>query len=571
MSNSEERRVRSSARALYGAVPKVIGSDTELGNIVIGGHPSRLGSGYAASRALLREVDGIAAGSSGMQIYAGTNSGYQPHFYYGYGHSTAGGSGFHDQDWGRKYLTNGGCCYIDLEHFEICTAEVSNARAFEAAWKAMLRISQQALLDANSRLPEGQQVVATANNSDRNNSSWGGHISLLVSRPLFDALCVDHVFLPQAFLMAYQCSSIIFTGGGKVGAENSRPHVPYQISQRADFFETLHGSQTTHQRPLINTRDEPLCGRRSSWSSGGPDIDAAENLARLHVIFYDTTLAPVSTFLKVGVLQIIVAICEAGYFDPNLRLLNPLDAVLRWSHDPDLRACSRNAAGMNVTAVEHQLQFLELAKGFVERGGCDGVVHEAEAIIALWEDTLLKLQQRDIDALATRLDWVAKRRVLEQIIERQNLGWDSPQIRHLDVIYSSLDPEEGIYWSLDRAGLMESVTTEEEIRYLMSDPPDDTRAWTRGKLLQRGGSEIVDQVNWDRVRWRIQEEGAGVAYRLFSLDNPLRHTRAETEQHFTAPHKLLDLAEALGAQALDLYQHPASPTVPTIGGGKSID
>ena len=33
--------------------------------------------------------------------------------------------------------------------------------------------------------------------------------------------------------------------------------VPYQFSQRADFFETEVGLETTVKRPIVNTRDEP--------------------------------------------------------------------------------------------------------------------------------------------------------------------------------------------------------------------------------------------------------------------------------------------------------------------------
>ena len=79
----------------------------------------------------------------------------------------------------------------------------------------------------------------------------------------------------------------MFTGQGKVGSENGRPATPYQLSQRADFVETLMGKQTTHRRPIVNSRDEALCGATSHFVSGASqDL----GLARLHCIFFDNTL-----------------------------------------------------------------------------------------------------------------------------------------------------------------------------------------------------------------------------------------------------------------------------------------
>lgn len=508
-------------------LPKVIGSDVELGNIIVGRSDGGLGTGYHASRALLRAVDGIA-------------SGWQNAWYETWSH-WAGGSA--SQDWGRKYLaSNGGCAYVDLDHFEICTPEVRDARDYVAAWGAMLIITQQAKADADRALPEGQSIFVTVNNSDRNGSSWGGHLSLLITRELFDSLCVTQSDFPQSYLMAYQCSSILFTGAGKVGSENGRPDVEFQISQRADFFDSLVGPQTTHRRPLINTRDEPLCGR----SHFGADDAPADTMARLHVIFYDSTLAPVSTYLKAGVLQIILTMCEAGHLRPNVLLADPLIALNAWSHDPELNSRARLRDGTCLTAVEHQMLFLEEARAFVNAGGCENCVPGADKILALWEDTLRKLGDRDWDALLPRLDWVAKRAVLTRAVEQGDVQWDSAAARHLDVLFSSLDPDDGVHWSLRRAGLVEAVVTEEETRYFLTNAPVDSRAWTRTMLLRRAGGHAICSINWDEVRVRITADNRAPVFRTVRLDNPLAHTRADTERLFAADLDLLTLVDSLG-------------------------
>ena len=103
------------------------------------------------------------------------------------------------------------------------------------------------------------------------------------------------------------------------------------------------------------------------------------------MIFYDANLSHVACFLKVGVMQIILAMIEAGRARTDLALDDPLEALLRWSHDPTLRAKARMVSGPRLTALELQYRFLEEAKRFVDRGGCDGWVPDCREIVETWE------------------------------------------------------------------------------------------------------------------------------------------------------------------------------------------
>src|SRR5580692_8556461 len=91
-------------------LPKVCGADLELANF-LEGVTAPLGTGYEASRALLREIDGI---SDGAQAVTYSSYGGWPY---------SQGSEALSQDWGRKYTRNGGCCYVDLNHLEVCIPE----------------------------------------------------------------------------------------------------------------------------------------------------------------------------------------------------------------------------------------------------------------------------------------------------------------------------------------------------------------------------------------------------------------------------------------------------------------
>ena len=188
----QKRRNKRRTDRTPSATPKVIGADIELGCCIVGlNRPD--GTGYAASRALLREMPGAANptdyepdddgqvepeppseneyvaanGYSGYDGYSAVTSTYGQGGYssgYGYGSSCnsvwggASRSDYDPQDWGRKWLVNGGCTYIDLGHLELCAAEVISAFDHVAAWHGMLRVTQLAQQRAQAKVPSGQSI-----------------------------------------------------------------------------------------------------------------------------------------------------------------------------------------------------------------------------------------------------------------------------------------------------------------------------------------------------------------------------------------------------------------------------
>jgi len=546
-------------------IPKLIGGDVELGNFILGENETAAMSDFEASRLLLAEIDGLPRPR--RRRYGFSLNGMSSHYFGGYDIADDYGErSSTSQDLGRKYLcTNGGCIYIDLNHLELATPEVLCARDYQAVWTAMLRIARQAQIAANEHLAPERRIVVLANNSDRQGHSYGGHQSILMTRAAWDDMLLQRM-IPTLFnLMAYQVSSIVFTGQGKAGSENGTPKVPFQISQRADFIETLVGEQTTFNRPLVNTRDEPLCGPASHLAAA--PLPGDRN-ARLHVIFYDTNLAPVATYLKVGVLQLIVTMIEAGYADSDLVLESPLVALHAWSRDPDLNVRMPLLSGQSLTAVELQLKFLEKARAFDAEHGFAGIVEGAEQIMALWENTLGKLQARSYESLRGRIDWIMKRALLEQAVaEHADWDWHSPELNYLDQMYSSIDPEDGLFHSLDAAGLFEAVATEEEIAYFVEDAPENTRAWTRARLLRAAGSDYVTKVDWDRIDLRAAGDHLHPA--RIHLPDPLGTTRSNTEAVFAAATDFTSLLDGLQSAGIVVGIDKAQPVgsaVSLLGG-----
>lgn len=536
-------------------LPKLCGADFELGNFLDG--PKTLtGNTALAARLLLREFEGLPLASA-WQFGAGVQTvvtGAASDARQGDPNMDIGGSAARQadsepasdpQDWGRKFLpANGGCAYIDLNHLELCVPEVCSAFDHVAATHAMLRLARRALDAANEKLPADWTIKVLAANSDGLGNSFGSHLNVLISKEAWRRMFCRRL-QDVLFLAAYQVSSIVFTGLGKVGSENGRPRVRYQLSQRADFFEQVVGLQTTFNRPIVNSRNETLCGP-THW--GQPQERTTPSPARLHVIFYDNNLCHHASLLKIGVLQIICAMIEAGQTDMRLLLEDPLRAVLVWSHDPTLRARVPLVDGERTTAVELQLRFLEAAKRFVAKGGCDGIVPRVAEIIGRWEDTLLKLHRSDFDALVPRLDWLLKLRILEHALSRHpHLNWESPEVKHLDHLYSSLD-DDGLYWIYERSGMVERVVAEDHIERLMREPPPDTRAWTRAMLLRRAGADAVDYVDWDSIRFKVPGAYVWPQTRTVDLPNPLEFTKKSTEQHFAQAGAFGQILDALGAK-----------------------
>lgn len=525
------------------ALPKLCGADIELGNFIVGLEQSA-GTGYQASRALLAKIHGLPRRQNG---YYGNWSSYSSTARGAWLDSRAGicdstsQPAHNPQDVSRRFLcSNGGCAYIDLDHVELCLPEVCSAFDHVAAWHAMLRIMRTALHDANEGQPANHRIQVLVNNSDGQGHSYGSHLNFLIRRRTFDNLFYRKAHYLQ-FLASFQASSILLTGQGKVGSENGRPSPPYQISQRADFCATLQGPQTTYDRPIVNSRDEALCGWRR--------IDDPSAPARLHVIFFDSALAHGSALFRVGPMQLILALIELGLVNSRLILDDPLGALLCYSHDPTLQSRAELISGERLSALELQSAYLEEVKRYFAQGVFDGIVPRAEEIITLWEDTLGKLSKGDWMAVAPRLDWVMKLMAIERVMEqRPELAWGSPEIKVIDHLYSSLD-NDGLYWAYEASGFAEQLVAPECIAHFTADPPADTRAWTRAMLLRRANPDSVVSVDWDAITFKLRGRYNWPSYRTVNMADPLACTQAEAQRIFDEFVDFEDLLDALEARS----------------------
>ena len=144
--------------------------------------------------------------------------------------------------------------------------------------------------------------------------------------------------------------------------------------------------------------------------------------------------------------------------------------------------------------------------------------------------------------LSTKIDWVIKKAMIERFMERKGIDWDSPSVQMLDLQYHDLRNDKGLYYLLERQGQVERVVTDEEIALAIHEPPADTRAYFRGRCLQRYGSEVFG-VNWDSISFGIGDE----PIKRVLMPEPLKGTKEHVEQLLMDSPTTADLVRNLRA------------------------
>jgi proteasome accessory factor A len=214
----------------------------------------------------------------------------------------------------------------------------------------------------------------------------------------------------------------------------------------------------------------------------------------VHVICGDANLSEFATALKVGTTCLVLSLLEAGW-EPLFRLRDPVAAIKIVSRDPSFRWVLELEDGRTMRATDLQRIYLADAKELLA-----GADPETDWVLREWERVLNDLDA-DVYRAEDRLDWVAKRRLLETYIEAEGLWWENEALRSLDLEYHNLDPALGLFHALEQGGQMARIVGDAEIQAAMEQPPADTRAALRGELVRRFHSEI-DRLSWGRVALR---------------------------------------------------------------------
>lgn len=421
-------------------------------------------------------------------------------------------------------LTNGARYYVDHAHPEISTPECRNALEavlFDRAGEEIIRSSMQL---ANEGLPEHSEIVIYKNNSDGKGNSYGCHENYLVSRQTPFTQIAQQI-------TTHFVTRQIFCGAGKVGAEHrgisgkGANQPAFQISQRADFFEEEIGLETTLKRPIVNTRDEPHCD--------------PTKYRRLHVIAGDANMSEVATLLKLGTTSIVLAMIEDDAFPDHLIVKNPVDAIRQVSHDTSLSACIMMTDGRMLTALQVQMEILEAASEYANRYGLESVdAQVGNDVLVRWSGVLDGLETNPF-SVANIVDWIAKKRIVDGFAQRHNLQIDDARLKAIDLQYHDMRVDKCLAL---RAGLVE-LCTKEDVLTAMVKPPESTRAFFRGTVLQRWPNDVI-AANWDSVVFDIPNQGL----KRIPMPEPLRGTRQIIGDVLASSRNPAELIERLGSK-----------------------
>jgi proteasome accessory factor A len=380
---------------------------------------------------------------------------------------------FHDMK-SDLVLPNGARFYNDHTHPEYSTPECRTLKDLVAQDRAGEWIVQRAADRRNNRLG-GEHVQLYKNNTDFHGHSYGCHDNYLVPRSIpFPRLA--------AGLLPFLVSRQVFAGAGKAGIEAQESgFVPgrFQLSQRADFMETELSVDTMHNRPILNTRDEPHADPKK--------------FRRLHLIIGDANMCEYATALKIGTTRLVLELIERGAAPP-LELDQPVAAVKQLSRDIDLKAVVRQKNGSSISGLEIQAQYYQAAERTLA-----GLDEETDWVLREWGDTLTLLAQ-ERRGLIGKVDWITKHWLLETFMQEERIGWNDPWLASLDLEYHNVHPERGLYRGLEAEGKAWRMTAEVDIQQALVSGPADTRGGVRGLCVRRFPDQ-VKSVQWERIQF----------------------------------------------------------------------
>jgi proteasome accessory factor A len=192
-----------------------------------------------------------------------------------------------------------------------------------------------------------------------------------------------------------------------------------------------------------------------------------------------------------------------------------------------------------MTALEIQYDLLEQAEKYTAKRGFDNVGGEVvgKQILSTWGEVLAGLES-DPDSVASMVDWVAKRRILEGFRERHGCRWDDNRLRALDLQYHDMRPTKCL---AAKAGLTKLVADSEAER-AMTHPPEDTRAYFRGRCLQKFAEHVV-AANWDSIVFDVGDD----PLRRVPMMEPTRGTASHVGSLLDESDTVAQLLEKLGS------------------------
>ncbi|HEY3610668.1 MAG TPA: proteasome accessory factor PafA2 family protein, partial [Pseudonocardiaceae bacterium] len=225
---------------------------------------------------------------------------------------------------------------------------------------------------------------------------------------------------------------------------------------------------------------------------------------RLHVIVGDSNMSEVTTLLKVGSANLVLEMIEQGVQFRDFSLDNPIRAIREISHDLTGKRPVRLAGGREASALDIQREYHSKAAEHVSRRGSDPV---ADRVIELWGRTLDAVESQELSKIDREIDWAIKYRLVEQYRAKNGMELSNARVAQIDLAYHDIRRGRGVFDLLQRKGLVERVTNDDDIEAAKDIPPQTTRAKLRGDFIaaaQAAGRDFT--VDWVHLKLNDQAQ-----------------------------------------------------------------
>jgi len=395
------------------------------------------------------------------------------------------------------FLSNASNVYLDIGlHLEFASPEVTSPLDVVVYQKANERILEQALHSCIAPYP----FSIYKNNVDFRGNTYGMHENYLID----GRVMIKDIQLLTTFLVTRQ----IFAGAGRISFDTRA--CGYELSQRARFICREISDETTRNRAIINTKNEPLSGRQ---------------YRRVHLILGDSLRSDLGIYLQIGTTALLFRLIEQGVpVGDGLALQEPVEAIKELSCNPCQQLTLMD--GRTMSAVELQMEYLDQALMHAYQ-----LPDWTKDVLVRWEEVLCNLAE-STDYLQSRLDWQIKHLMLDRFLSRRDMTWNDVgkwgrllaenqmplnQLRsipksqsgfsfpdtnlsdaqtadmfqaivtmlEMDIRYHDINRETSLFDILDNNGLLNHrLLSEESIVDAMTSPPKGTRAELRGKVIK---------------------------------------------------------------------------------------
>jgi proteasome accessory factor A len=294
------------------------------------------------------------------------------------------------------FLSNGSRLYLDAGHHpELSTPECLDPWELVRYVLAGERILADLAREVEKEHPDSRVSVYRSNVDYLTRQTWGCHESYL--HRAAPGVLVEEI-------IPHLVSRLIYTGAG--GFDARSPGAAFALSPRAFHLVKKVSRESTRDRGIYHTKEEPLCG-------GG--------YRRLHILCGESQCSQLGTFLKVGATALVVRLAELGLCrGREVTLQAPLAAMRGFSADP---TCTRKEPlknGEQRSALEIQRHYLQTAEAHLSRAFMPPWAGE---VCAEWRRMLERLED-GAEGVSTLLDWGIKLSLYREHARKRGFSWD---------------------------------------------------------------------------------------------------------------------------------------------------